>query len=115
MIFLKYKILKFDDLVDLNHGCFMYKYVNEKLPVSFSNFFDKLNNFERTLSFKIMNIDRKVLKILPTFTLIQVWNKLSLDLKRSTSLNIFKRKLTQRLFSNYQTTCTKRNCYSCQN
>ena len=43
--FLNSGILKFTDLVNLNQGCFMYKYGNGLLPYSFDNFFSKLTIF----------------------------------------------------------------------
>ena len=44
--FLKYKILKINDLVDFNQAIFMYKYTHKLLPASFENIFKKLGNFE---------------------------------------------------------------------
>ena len=113
-IFVKYRILRFHDLVDFNHACFMFKYVNDKLPNSFNELFSKLNNFERTLSFRTMDINKNPLKLFPSFTLVKLWNSLSLDLKRSSSLNVFKQKFNKKLFENYQTVCTKNNCYACR-
>ena len=46
-LFLKYKILKINDLVDFNQALFMYKYPHKLLPASFENM---LGNFERSLS-----------------------------------------------------------------
>ena len=48
--FKKLTILRFNDLVNFNQTNFMYKYVNNKRPYSFINFFAKLNNFDRSLS-----------------------------------------------------------------
>ena len=44
-LFLKFKILKIQDMVDFNQGIFMYKYVNNMLPTSFANFFKELGTF----------------------------------------------------------------------
>ena len=38
-LFLKYKILKINDLVDFNQALFMYKYTNKLLPTSFKKHF----------------------------------------------------------------------------
>ena len=46
-LFLNYKILKINDLVDFNEAIFMYKYTHKLLPASFENM---LGNFERSLS-----------------------------------------------------------------
>ena len=56
--FKKLNILKFNDLVNLNQANFMYRYVYNKLPSSFDNFFDKLNNFNRSLSFILPKINK---------------------------------------------------------
>ena len=48
-LFLKYIILKINDLVDFNQAMFMYKYTHKFLPASFENIFKKLGNFERSL------------------------------------------------------------------
>ena len=38
LIFKKFNILKFHDLVNLNQACFMYNFINNKLPISFQKF-----------------------------------------------------------------------------
>ena len=38
-LFLKYKILKINDLVDFNQAIFMYKYTHKLVPASFENIF----------------------------------------------------------------------------
>ena len=113
-IFMKYNILKLDDLVNLNHACFMYKLVNNILPPSFNNLFEKLNNYDRTLSFKTLIINKNSLKSFPSFTLIKYWNELSLNLKRCSSLNVLRSKLKRKFFGKYDTVCRKSNCYSCR-
>jgi len=45
-LFLKYKILKINDLVDFNQVIFLYKHTHKLLPASFENIFKKLGNFE---------------------------------------------------------------------
>ena len=52
-LFLKYKILKINDLVDFNQPIFMYKYTHKLLPASFENMFLKLGNFERSLNYQL--------------------------------------------------------------
>ena len=46
--------------------------------------------------------------------LLKIWNNLPLDLKRSSSLSIFKNRLLNSLFENYITMWYKPNCYSCK-
>ena len=38
-LFIKYNILKINDLVDFNQAIFMYKYTNKLLPAYFENIF----------------------------------------------------------------------------
>ena len=82
-------ILKFSDLVHLNQADFTYRYVNNKLPSSFDNFFAKLINFNRSLSFEVSKINKKEHKLLPSFALIKTWSDISLDLRRKKSLKSF--------------------------
>ena len=52
-IFLKYNILKINNMVDFNQAMFMFKYTNGLLPDSFENIFKKLGNFDRSLSYQV--------------------------------------------------------------
>jgi hypothetical protein len=113
-IFEELKILKFQDLVLFNQASFMYKLVNEKLPLSFVNFFKRLNNFERNLSFALPSLNRNSLKILPSFCFIKIWNGLPLELKRKKSLGSFKNHYSRFLSINYSTPCTVANCFACR-
>ena len=108
--FLNSGILKFTDLVNLNQGCFMYKYVNGLLPYSFDNFFSKLKKFDRSLSFEIPSLKKANVKFNPSYSMIKLWNSLSLDLKRKRSLTIFKKHYAASLSVNYNLPCTLANC-----
>ena len=113
-LFTKYKILKFNDLVEMNQAIFMYKYVYSKLPPSFKNHFRKLANFDRSLSFRVDITKRSNLKTFPTYSLPKVWNNLSLELKRSRSLHTFKLALKKSFLGKYATKCSALNCISCK-
>ena len=113
-LFLKYKILKINDLVDFNQAIFMYKYTHKLLSASFENIFKKLGNFERSLNYQLDILKMCSLQYLPSSALLKRWNNLPLDLKRSNSLSIFKNRLLNSLFENYMTMCYKPNCYSCK-
>ena len=45
-LFLKYKILKINDLVDFNQAIFMYKYTHKLLPASFENILKSLETLK---------------------------------------------------------------------
>jgi len=62
------------------------KYTHKLLPASFENIFKKLGTFERSLDILKMCS----LQYLPSSSLLQMWNNLPLELKRSNSLSIFK-------------------------
>ena len=113
-IFTKFNILKFHDLVNLNQACFMYKFINNKLPLSFQNFFQKLNNFDRSQSLHLTLLKRSNLQYFPSYAIPRLWNSLSLDLKRKGSLNTFKKYYAKYLSQGYSTPCTVANCYSCR-
>ena len=40
-------------MVDFNQATFMFKYTNARLPDSFENRFNKLGNFDRSLSSQV--------------------------------------------------------------
>ena len=114
-IFAKLGILKFNDLLDLNQICFVHKFINDKLPLSFRNFFKKLNNFNRNMSFCLPSIKYHQSRLLPSYSMPLLWNDLTLDMKRILSFNTFKKKCTSSLLSKYSTTCTDATCFSCNN
>ena len=112
--FLKFKILRFKDMVQYNQACLMYKYVYDKLPISFNGMFTKLNSFDRNLSFQLSMASYANLKKFPSYSIIRLWNSLPLELKRKKSLSTFKRHLSLSLSESYNSPCTKTNCYSCR-
>ena len=113
-IFLKYNILKINDMVDFNQAMFMFKYTNGLLPDSFENMFNKLGNFDRSLSYQVDLLNFSSLQTFPSYTLLKIWNNLPLELKRSTSINLFKNKIKKALFEKYLLKCNRPNCFSCK-
>ena len=81
-IFLEYNILKINYMVDFNQ----VMYTNGLLPDSFEN-------IERSFSYHVDLLNFSSLQTFPTQTLFNIWNNLPLELKRSTSTNMFKNKL----------------------
>ena len=111
-LFAEHNILKFHDLVKHNELAFMHKYVNNMLPSSFNDKFVKLASFERSLSFQMEVVKKSFLKTLPTYSLPKNWNSLLLELKRITSLNVFKNRNKETILITYNFSCTVSN--SCQ-
>ena len=95
-LFLKYNLLEEPDIVDYNLGIFMYKYKANKQPDSFINFFSPLNSFDRSL----LNHSLR-LQAYPSYSFARFWNGLNLEIKRSRSLNCFKKAVFNSLCSTY--------------
>ena len=111
-IFSKYKLLTFQDQINYSQACFMYRYCNNLLPPSFNNLFIKLNNFDRSLAFRLP-IVKTSLKTLTTYSMLKIWNELPLDIRRIKSFNSFKNKYRQILSDKYNENCNDVKCYSC--
>ena len=106
--------MKFDDLFQLNAGIFMHKYINNKLPDSFSNMFKPLSEPNRTNNFLLEKTKHKYLDWFPKVVLPKVWNVLNLELKSAKSANSIKRKFKTDKFYDYKSfRCLKTTCYSC--
>ena len=108
------QLLNVNDMVDFNLGVFMYQYTYGTTPYSFADFFFKLQNHERSLNYKTSIIHANVLKSIPSNTMPALWNSLSLEIKRSPTLKLFKSRLWELLSSKYEVKCSKQNCYTCK-
>ena len=62
------------------------------------------------LSFLATELYKYWVKIL----LFKIWNNLPLELKRSTSINLFKNKILKPPFDKYLLKCNWPNCFSCK-
>ena len=67
------------------------------------------------LSLSLSQYKKANTKFNPSYSMIKLWNSLSLDLKRKKSLAIFKKHYAASLSVNYNLPCTLANCYSCRN
>ena len=113
-LFIKYKLLNVTDTYFYSLGVFMYRYTNSTLPNSFNDFFKKLQMHDRNLNYVTNRIYSDCLGSIPSNSLPKFWNSLNLDMKRSSSLKIFKKQLKEKFQSYYSTRCNKQNCYSCK-
>ena len=113
-LFSKYNFLKFQDFTKLDEISLMHKYVNNKLPNSFSNKFVKLSNFDRSVSFQLEVVKKSSLKTLPAYSMPKHWNSLPLEPKRVVSLSVLKNRRKERILDSYNTSCTVKNCSSCR-
>ena len=67
---------------------------------------------------KTENTSLKMVKKLPKFQQVNIWNETINDLNRDLTENpktkTFGKKLKQLLLQKYETTCRKKGCYSCE-
>ena len=66
-------------MVDFNHATCMFNYKNGLLPVSFKNLFDKLGNFDRSLSYQVDLLNCSSLQTFPSYTVLKIWNNRPLE------------------------------------
>ena len=112
-LFLRHNLLNVYDMINFNLGVFMYKYTYDLLPTSFNGAFQKLHTHERNLNYITIVEKSSFVRSIPTSYMPKYWNSLSLEIKRSSSINTFKTALRLNLQSKYNVTCSKQNCYSC--
>ena len=58
-------------MVNFNQAMFMFKYTNGLLSDSFKNIFDKLGNFDRSLSYQVDLLKFSSLQTFPSYTLLK--------------------------------------------
>ena len=102
-------------MLDLNQICFVHKFISNKLPPSFDDFFVKLPNFDRNLSLSLTSVRNKKIRNFPSYAMPLIWNSLPLQTKRITSINTLKKNYAASLISKYTTKCNNANCFSCHN
>ena len=73
-----------------------------------ANLFKELGTFERSLNFQIDILHFNDLKIFPSYALIKSWNSLPLYLKRSETLNIFKKTSLKTFLEKYIVICNSK-------
>ena len=94
----------------------MHKYINNKLPESFQDFFTPFSNPNRTHSFQTSLAKKKFLENFPTFFLPVIWNSNSLGLKSTINLGSFKNNLKQLMLGAYPHAikCNSAFCPDCK-
>jgi hypothetical protein len=113
-LFGQLNFLNFMDLHELNVGIFMYKYINDKLPLSFKNMFNPLSEPNRTRNFLHEKAKIKTLEWFPKVVFPRIWNTLKLNLKSAKSLRSFKRIFQSDCIVKYNDfKCLNTRCYSC--
>ena len=114
-IFKKLRILRLNDLFELNCRKFMYSYLHDKLPSCFNNMFQRSNS-SRTNNIVVQICKKTYLQHFPSFTLPQKWNSTPQDIKNIISLNSLKNVLLSFYLNSYiNTTCNNIMCSDCRN
>ena len=100
-LFRSLELLKFQDLIEYQSSCFMYKYFNKKCPSSFTDFFTPFRGENRTKKFILEVPKKKALEHFPTYCLPKIWNNLNITYKNSESLRMFKENIKESYLSKY--------------
>ena len=96
-IFSRLKILKVNDLVKYQIYTFMYNYINNFCPNSFTGFFTPYNNENRSRNFRLPVPFKKSLDHFPSYNVPKIWNNLGLTYKRIENYQSFKSKVRELL------------------
>ena len=114
ILFGQSKILKFDDLVNLNILNFISKFFHKKLPESFDNMFKVLSS-QRSKKLLISIPKTKHLEYFPAVSFPKLWNNLRNEIRLSDSVKKSLSMIKKDYFLNYKSFhCNKRKCFSCK-
>ena len=106
-IFKNYKLLKFKDLINFQTSILMYKASNIMLPQNVQVQFCKNQDVHKHCTRNkekvfVSSVNTRLKKKMSTNVIgVKLWNELSSEIKESSSLNIFKRKLKYEYISKY--------------
>ena len=75
-LFKKYKILKFDDLVTISVGSFMFNVSMGNQPNTISEVFNKNVNFNRNLDFILERVPYSYLHKIVPYSQVKIWNQI---------------------------------------
>jgi hypothetical protein len=101
-LFYRLRILKVHDLFKYNTYCFIYIYDDNKCPNSFKDFFTPFSHQNRTKQYILNAPINKSIEHYPSYQLVKIWNGLSLNYKRMSSIKSFKNKVKNMLLDQYQ-------------
>ncbi len=114
ILFGQSKILKFDDLVNINIINFTSKFFHKKLPESFDNMFKVLSS-QRSKKLLISIPKTKHLEYFPAVSFPKLWNNLRNEIRLSGSVKKSLSMIKKDYFSTYKSFhCNKRKCFSCK-
>ena len=106
--FIKFNILKLQDLVSFNNALFVYNFLTGNLPNTFESFFTLIkneHNYQTGLasksSFALPKARTNYGKFRIRFAGAKVWNSIDENIKDVPSSSIFKSKLKKHLLNSY--------------
>ena len=118
-LFLKLKILKIDDLVNLERQLLVHKYRQGKLPTAFNtNFLVPVHptDHSRTgdpLCYALPFPTSAQIARSPYSFLVKAWNSVPYEAKVMAGYKDFKEYMILRALETYDTVCLNKNCISC--
>ena len=106
-LFLKSKLLKFEDMIKFKTAQFMFKVFNKCLPHTILNMFKervatKRYGLRGDHLFHHQRINTSLRSMFISFKGVKIWNSLNVDLKLSTSIRQFKQKYRQLVLESYE-------------
>ena len=116
-LFKKHKILKVNDLIQLNQSIFVRQFKNGKLPESFIGFFRDIPFNDRKSRDDDYNLQRQSnieFLHIPSCQIIRSWNQNHLCLKSEADVTALKEDFIQKKLNSYDEECSKANCSACQ-
>ena len=118
-LFLRFKLLKIQDLITLERALQVFSFRQNRLPSSFRRtYFENITNKELTrrndpLYMKSPKLNNKHLLRSQHLMTIEAWNNVPYLIKLIPKKSEFKEALTSHLLLAYDTTCSEPNCHSC--
>ena len=117
-LFKSCKLLKFEDLVQLDQVIFMRQYSNNFLPESFNNFFKYIPLEDQKCrdddyNFSQKQFTNKDLFYYPAVQLTQSWNRANITLKSEGEIATVKTNFISTKMLQYSEECSKVSCFAC--
>ena len=118
-LLVKLNILKLQDLYTQRTCVMLHKIKHGSVPEIIQDYCSwNEEGTRRWHQIKTENNSLKMVKKLPKFQQINIWNKTinehNRELTEITKTKTFGKKLKEVLLQEYETTCTKKGCYSCE-
>ena len=103
-LFLQSRLLKFLDIVAYQTSIIMHKARYNQLPVNIQNLFcnrDAHYNLRGELNFRVLTRRTTLKSFCISIIGVDTWNKLSEEMKKCTSINVFKKMYKKMVFTKY--------------